>query len=149
MLLPASLAYLRPRTYDGMVRVGSAHDGGYLMPEAALGGAQMLLAFGLWVNWEFEAHLGRLRPGLPVHVYDHSVDARLFAQRMAGAALRLARRRGAARDLGEALTLPARYRRFFRGEVRHFRERITGRHDDAGDAPIDLVFERAGDARPR
>ena len=99
MLLPASLAYLRPRTYDGMVRVGSAHDGGYLMPEAALAGAQMLLSFGLWVNWEFEAHLRRLRPGLPVHVYDHTVDARLFAQRMAGAALRLARRcdwRGAA-----------------------------------------------------
>ena len=62
--------------------------------------------------------------------------------------MRLARRRGAARDLAEALTLPAGYRRFFSGEVRHFRERITGRRDDAGDATIDLVFERAGDARP-
>jgi hypothetical protein len=148
MLLPASLAYLRPRAYDRMIRVGSAHDGGYLLPEAALADAQMLLSFGLWVNWEFEAHLRRLRPGLPVHVYDHTVDARLFAQRVAGAALRLARRRGSARDLAQALTLPARYRRFFRGEVRHFRERITGRRDDDGDATIDLVFERAGDARP-
>ena len=62
--LPPSLAYLRPVIVDDLVRLGSAADGGYLLPQRVIGEIDAVLSFGLATDWSFEEQVARLRPGI-------------------------------------------------------------------------------------
>ncbi|WP_421853361.1 hypothetical protein [Oricola sp.] len=63
---------LRHRTCDCLIRLGSAHDGGYLVAEADLLRTDHLLSFGIGENWEFEQDFCQ-RNTVPVTAYDASV----------------------------------------------------------------------------
>ena len=72
---PARLpAFLRPEPVGELVRLGRDHDGGYLVPLAALHATKGLLSFGLNDDWSFEEAAVRRLPGIPVVAHDRSVS---------------------------------------------------------------------------
>jgi len=67
------LDLLRPQTYEGgKIRIGGAHDGGYVVPDAALD-CDAVLSIGIGSDVSFDLALAER--GLPVFQYDHTVAA--------------------------------------------------------------------------
>jgi len=145
--LPPSLAYLRPVIVDDLVRLGSAADGGYLLPQRVIGEIDALLSFGLATDWSFEEQVAHLRPGIPIHVYDHTVGAKSFYRAAKSRSLKWLGGRTSLEDVRLRWKTYARYRRFFSGRHRHYAERVFNRRDNPNDATLDIAFSRLDGAR--
>ncbi len=145
-------AALLPAECSDLCRVGSANDGGYVVPAQALRRASVLLSFGLSVDWNFERGALALNPGLVIHAYDHTVGPKHFVKSALsgafGAPLMLIRLRPrksmrSLRKLRNSLD----YFRFFSGSSRHFQQRVWF-NDDRGSASIDTIVARTGATAP-
>ena len=44
----------KPKFSYDLIRIGSNHDGGYLIEKSSLKSAEFLLSFGISTNWQFE-----------------------------------------------------------------------------------------------
>ena len=130
---------LRPVACDSLVRMGSANDGGYVVPLSAVKAANVLLSFGLSHNWTFERDFKRLNPAVLIHCYDHTVSFQTTIEysvrqllisilRFSGTALRRA---------AAWLDYPI----FFRGNVIHFKTRVWPDRQQES-ATIDDIFGR-------
>lgn len=146
-VLPASLACLRPVVVDDLVRVGNPNDGGYVLPERAIGPAGCLLSFGVNDDWTFEQDFHRRNPGCLIHAYDHTVNRRHFYRRAKMDFKRcLQLKRGAYDRFKKSREIYRDYREFFSSNRVHFSERIFDRLDGENDATMEKVFARvAGD----
>ena len=142
MQLPPELNYLQPRLYPDLVRIGSACDGGYLVPRSALSELDAVLSFGVSVDWNFEKQLRSIRPELDIHCYDHTVRAKLFARVLGKSILNLFRGRGSVSNVAARVGVWRDYPRFFRDRTVHFRERVFNRKYHKNDATIDAIFAR-------
>ena len=113
----------------GLVRLGSRHDGGYVVSREAITMANHLLSFGVATNWDFEKDAVALNPRLTVDAYDPSVNPRRFAQMAVRSSFSVPLRALAA-DFGGARKSLRRVRtaidyfRFFSGRVRHTPQRV-------------------------
>ena len=145
--LPPSLGYLRPFVVDDLVRLGGAADGGYLLPGRLLGEIDAVLSFGLATDWSLEESLARLRPGIPIHVYDHTVGAKSFYRAAKSRSLKFLGGRASLQDVRTRWKTYTGYRRFFSGRHRHYAERVFNRRDNANDATLDIAFGRLSEAR--
>ena len=147
MLLPPALNYLQPRVFADLVRIGSARDGGYLVPRSALSDIDAVLSFGVSVDWNFEKQLQAIRPGIDIHCYDHTVRPRRFVQYVAKGIRHVFRGRGSVSGVADRIGVWRDYGRFFRGRTVHFRERVFNRREKANDATIDAIFARIAGKR--
>lgn len=66
---------LKPEGGVPLVRIGSVHDGGYILPAALLERIDHVLSFGLGFNFDFERDMLRLTAVKRIDCYDHSVSA--------------------------------------------------------------------------
>jgi hypothetical protein len=75
-LLPLNKKYkfLVPKKCSDLKRVGSANDGGYVIPFNLLNECDSLLSGGIGDNWEFEENFLHLNPAVLIHAYDKTVD---------------------------------------------------------------------------
>ena len=106
-------SFLRPVAADDLVRIGSPHDGGYVVSQRMLEDAQFLLSFGLGENWAFEAAICDCLPArTPVcHAYDGSTSRQMPT--------------GVGRD-----DLIARYEALFDGNrALHFKQNVSLKND--------------------
>lgn len=55
------------------IRVGSAHDGGYVLPKQMLEDSDCLFSYGISSDITFDEHYIKLT-GKKVHAYDHTID---------------------------------------------------------------------------
>jgi hypothetical protein len=126
-------------------RLGSPHDGGYVVPIDAIERASMMLSFGLSTNWAFERDAVALNPRLKVEAYDHSIGKGMIVSLGIRAAVSVPLRlasfspRGAASS-ARKVRVSADYFQFFSGERRHHRKRIWYNRD-RGSAAIDEVID--------
>ena len=136
---PIQLSDLHPVACDLLARVGNTHDGGYVVPLAAVKAAGALVSFGLSHDWTFERDFKKQNPGAIIHCYDHTVSLRTAVQYSIGQLLRsvVLLRPAALRRIFTWID----YRRFFRSHGTHFRQRIWSDNRD-NSATIDDVFSR-------
>ena len=144
--LPPSLDYLRPFAVGDLVRLGGAADGGYLLPQSLLGEIDAVVSFGLATDWSLEEQLARLRPGIPIHVYDHTVGAKTFYRAAKSRSLKFLGGRTSFADVRMRWKTYTEYQRFFSGRNRHYAERVFNRRDNVNDATLDIAFSRLSDA---
>jgi hypothetical protein len=144
--LRPSLDYLRPVAVDDLVRVGKSADGGYLLPRSRLGDVDAVLSFGLATDWSFEEQLARLRPGIPIHVYDHTVGAKSFYRAAKSRSWKFLGGGTSFTDVRMRWKTYTGYRRFFSGRHCHYAERVFNRRDDQNDATLEVAFGRLSDA---
>ena len=145
--LPPSLDYLRPVVVDDLVRFGSSTDGGYLLPQRLIGEIDAVLSFGLATDWSFEEQLARLRPGIPIHVYDHTVGAKSYYRAAKSRSFKFLNGRTSFADVRMRWKTYTGYRHFFSGRHRHYAERVFNRRDNTNDATLDIAFGRLGAVR--
>ena len=119
---PIRLAEFHPVACESLVRVGSANDGGYVVPLNAIHSADALLSFGLSHDWTFERDFKNRNPRAIIHCYDHTVMVLSAFQYSMGQLARFLLRFDL-RYLRRAFAW-LDYMAFFRGDKIHFRQRI-------------------------
>jgi hypothetical protein len=125
-MLPASW---KPVAVGPLVRVGAAHDGGYVLAEAALKETSLLLSMGLSDDWSFEEDF-HARTGARILCFDGSVTRRFWIKH---AILNLLHRRPR-----RALRFAA-YRRFFARRGVEHRQQMIG-YDGPGSVSLDTLM---------
>jgi len=136
---PIQLSDFHPVACESLARLGSANDGGYVVPLTAVRAAHALLSFGLSHDWTFERDFKKYNPGAIIHCYDHTVSLRTALEYSVGQLLRfvLLFRSSALRKAFTWID----YRNFFRSEGTHFRQRIW-RDNQNNSATIEDAFRR-------
>ena len=141
--IPRDLNLLAPTIVPDLIRVGGAGDGGYVVSESSITSADCLISFGLCDDWTFEHDFLVLHPNAKIHVYDHTVSQRLFYRTFRKKLYRfLLGRFNELPELKRNWNIYKGYQHFFRGEVRHFRNRVHNKCDLPDDANIDLIMSR-------
>jgi hypothetical protein len=90
---------LKPVALDDLIRVGSKHDGGYVLPRRAIAATDILLSFGINDDWRFEEEFLHTRESLqnlprsakknPCQLF--AFDASVSAAKLRREAIQLAR----------------------------------------------------------
>ena len=136
---PIRLSDLHPVVCEQLARIGSANDGGYVVPLSAVKAAGALLSFGLSHDWTFERDFKKHNAGAAIHCYDHTVSLRTAFEYSIGQLMRfvLQFRTRALRKIFTWID----YLFFFRGDKIHFRQRIWRDNQD-NSATVDDAFGR-------
>ena len=130
-MLPANW---KPVPIGPLVRIGSAHDGGYTIPEAALGSSRILLSMGLSDDWSFEEEF-RARTGNRILCLDGSVTGRFWVKHALKSLLH-----GRVGRAGRFLA----YRRFFRQPQVEHRRLMVG-YDGNGSVSLGKILAELPD----
>ncbi len=64
---------LKPRPIAGLRRIGSPHDGGYVIPDGLISRTRVLLSLGISDDWSFESAFQKVQPSVRVVGVDGSV----------------------------------------------------------------------------
>jgi hypothetical protein len=136
---PIRLSNLHPVICESLTRIGSANDGGYVVPLKAVRAAKALVSFGLSHDWTFEREFKKRNADAIIHCYDHTVSLWTAFQYSIGQLLRfiLLFRTSALR---KTLTW-IDYIRFFRADGTHFKQRLWHNNENHS-ATIEDVFSR-------
>lgn len=159
---------LRPIDHAGLVRLGLHRDGGYVVPEAQVKSATVLLSLGMKDDWSFDRDFVRANAvadadavtiadaaadaagngAVRVIAVDGSVGSRFFLRQIRTSLVRvvlraIARDRRGARRHVAALRNAADYFRFFRCPHRHIRKMAAGA-DGASTVTLKTLLEMGG-----
>jgi hypothetical protein len=136
---PIQLSNLHPVACEKLTRLGSANDGGYVVPLDAVRAAGALLSFGLSHDWTFERDFKKHNANAVVHCYDHTVSLQTAFEYSIGQLLRFVVQ-FRTRALRKAFTW-IDYLLFFRADSVHFKQRVW--HDTRNNGvTIGDVFSR-------
>ena len=136
---PVQLSDFHPVACEQLARIGSANDGGYVVPLNAVRAAGALLSFGLSHDWTFERDFKKRNANAVVHCYDHTVSLRTAFEYSIGQLIRFVLQ-FRTRALRRAFTW-IDYIFFFRGDKIHFRQRIWRDNQD-NSATVEDAFGR-------
>jgi hypothetical protein len=136
---PVLLADFHPVACESLTRIGSANDGGYIVPLSAVKAADALVSFGLSHDWTFERDFKRHNFNAIVHCYDHTVSLRTAFEYSMGQLLRFLLKFRPSALLKTFTWID--YIVFFRADKIHFRQRIW-RDKQNNSATIEDVFRR-------
>jgi len=142
---PIQLSDFHPVACERLARIGSANDGGYVVPLGAVSAAGALLSFGLSHDWTFERDFKKHNADAVIHCYDHTVSLRTAFEYSIGQLIRFVLQ-FRTRALPKAFTW-IDYLFFFRGDKIHFRQRIWRDNQDHS-ATVDDAFGRLPAGRP-
>ena len=78
-MLPRELKPIYVKNFD-LIRIGSANDGGYVIPKKNINKIDLLISFGISDNWDFEKHLSKLT-NCSVEAYDFSIDSNFWIKK--------------------------------------------------------------------
>lgn len=120
---------------NAVIRIGSAHDGGYLVSPLSVTEATLLISMGINDDWSFEEDFQRLNP-VPMLCFDHTTGPRLWAHAFL---------RGIVKRRPHDLVKWLSYRRFFSGNVEH-RKQAVGYDTDGGVSLASILAETDSDA---
>jgi hypothetical protein len=147
------VSLLVPDSCHSLCRLGSAHDGGYVVALDTIRAARHLLSFGLATNWDFERDAVAVNPNLTLEAFDPSIGPRHFAGMVVRSALSVPLRfvsadPSGARSSARRVKTGVDYFRFFSRAARHTRKRVwyNSDRDSAaiGDVLADVRSKRCG-----
>ena len=116
-VLPRGLSI---RNCPDLVRIGSVHDGGYLVSAADIEHSEILVGMGINDDWNFEKDFVARR-GCPVIAYDASVGLEHFWRKFVRALSRVHKVRRTVQDYRRYVD----FKNFFRGDRQHI-EKFVG-----------------------
>jgi hypothetical protein len=138
---------LKPVEAGGLIRLGLPRDGGYVVPQAQVMSASVLLSLGMKDDWSFDKDVVRANAGVRVIAVDRSVGRWFFVRRIVASAFSVQTRRivGDRRQVRKHLAVlrnAVDYFAFFRGRHRHIRKMVAGR-DSASTVTIARLLQIA------
>lgn len=112
------------------------------MCTCALNDSEELISFGISDDWSFEQHAAKVSNLKSIYAYDYSVNFLQFLEKSTASIPKFLLRRLGVKAFLMALTLPIRYKMFFKGTFFHIISRITNYENSSIDITIDEVFSR-------
>lgn len=145
---------LRPVFCGPMVRCGRHHDGGYVLPAAALGHADGLISLGLNDDWSFDRDFAARHRMAPIACYDPTISHGKFILKALGRTLlfplaALIKPRDSLSRLRQAWHAAVDYGRFFRSRAVHHRLWISGNSSPGARSLSDAIAEPQFSGRSR
>jgi hypothetical protein len=149
MKLPKELSYLRPIKFNNLIRLGNTSDGGYVVPEITLKKIDGVISFGLNDDWSFEESLlDHIDKEINVHIYDHSVGIKAYFRQLCNNLLSIYGLSSLIfgtqkwRNIFSSISTIYNYLIFFKGNIKHFKNRVYNRIDFPCDIEIHEIFEK-------
>ena len=140
-VLSKSLNFLKPYVRSDMRRYGRFLDGGYVLPEKEISDIDYMISMGISDDWSLEEDLyNKLK--INIDAYDHTIGRRRFWREVRSEVYKLLVLRSNLRTCMQKIRVFVSYGNFFKGNVRHFQERISGRYTYGGDVVLTTVFGR-------
>lgn len=140
--LPTTLNFLAPSVGFDLIRLGSTHDGGYVVDKKSILDSDALISLGISADWSFDQAFLKLNPGVPVHGYDHTVSEKFFKRGFRKSVKRFFSLRSNFSEVMECYRLLKSYQDFFQGKNLHFQQRVHNRHDLDCDATFHEIIQR-------
>jgi hypothetical protein len=143
-----SLRAYRPRQFPDLIRVGSAHDGGYVLPASALRASGALLSLGVEANWEFEEAALGLQPAIAITCVDGTTGPEVIRARALKELRRALLRLRPVKTLRmlKLLGRAAAFRRFF--ATHEFLPLLVAASDGPGTASLATLLAHVRGADP-
>ena len=132
-------SYLRVVDVPDLIRLGSKHDGGYVVPRQAVIDSKMLLSFGLSTNWNFECDYHKLNPSAPIQAYDHTVSEKIFFRRAVVSLIRGLKGRISISEFLDSLRILVGWKKVTR-VITHHQRRVTDKATNEVDISIDQIL---------
>jgi len=140
--LPHQAEWLQPYETSGLIRIGSQHDGGYVVPDSKIEELDSLISFGIGRNWEFETSLKARSPKITIHGYDYSVSERMFYREARSALLNCLFLQKNISGLREKIRIYQSFKQTFSGNNTHFRQNIGIRENGKDTVGLNIAFQR-------
>lgn len=132
----------KPRQRDDLIRLGSKHDGGYIVTNKIVQNTDVLVGLGVSTDWSFEKEFHK-KTGCTVHCYDHTVNFRQLVKAAVRSCFNLFPHPNTAKI--HQILLPLEYKSFFSGSRRHFTERVGD--DPEKNTDCVKIFSRIPESR--
>lgn len=143
LMIPAELSFIAPDVVDDLIRVGGPHDGGYVLPKSVIAETKFLVSLGINDDWSFDEQFRRLKSDIPIHAYDYSISKKVLIKRTLETGLRASLGKAPIDEVRRGFRAFRSYGNFFRGPIRHFKERVYNRADGPLDVTLETVLHRA------
>lgn len=140
--LPAELSLLAPRVVEPLVRIGSAGDGGYVLPQRMLERSEFLVSLGINDDWSFDLDFAARSRLKGIHAYDHTISEKTFVQRARKSLRRLLHGKATLERVRQDYALLRSFRSFFGGPARHYAERVNHWPQHSHDVSLQTILER-------
>lgn len=124
-----------------LIRLGDKEDGGYVVPKLGITNLDAHISLGVGKDWSFERDLMKFNPNLTIHAYDHTVTEKGFLKDCLLHACMLFFS-GSINKIRTNFTKYTAFKKFFKSNVLHFRERVYNRIDNYNDVTIEEIFSR-------
>lgn len=135
------LNYLIPKKTQGLIRVGSNFDGGYVVAKKPFIDSDILISFGLGEIFNLEESF--VKSGRIVHVYDHTVNYRIFILRFLKQLRRFLHFKSNLSSIKNKFIILKNYIRIKNlKNFNHFKNKINNKKVSNIDIPIQNVFKK-------
>jgi hypothetical protein len=128
----------KPYYREDLIRIGSIHDGGYIVTKNAVKNSDFLVGLGIAADWEFEKEFNKLTK-CRVHCYDHSVSFKFFLKLSIGNFITCFFSPLFKTNI-DVVLLPVKYKSFFLNGKKHFKEKIGNNPDK--ETNVEKIFSR-------
>jgi hypothetical protein len=128
----------KPYYREDLIRIGSRHDGGYIVTKNSVNNSDFLVSLGIDADWTFEKEFNKLL-SCDVHCYDHSISFNYFLKLSIRHFIGCFFPRLLKKKIAVVL-LPIRYKLFFVNGKKHFKEKIG--NDPEKETNFEKIFSR-------
>ncbi len=140
---PYTLNFLSPVILDDLFRMGTKGDGGYVLPKSLVLSSDFLLSFGINDDWNFEIDFQKNVPNAKIHAYDHTISKKKFFGEVKKNIKRILTGKLSYLDsLKRSYQNYINYKKFFKGNIIHFNQRVHNRIESAEDSTIEEIFNK-------
>jgi hypothetical protein len=143
--IPQELNFLAPLTCTSLTRLGSIHDGGYLIPKSAINLTKTLISLGINWDWSFDAAFQEANPDVQVHGYDHTISSSTFRKNFIVGILKFLIFRNNLNNVLSRYSLYKNYKNFYIKKNTHFKEKVHNRNDFSNYVILETILQRVTD----
>jgi hypothetical protein len=142
-MLTKSFNFLLPAKVKNLTRLGRNFDGGYLVCEDTLNKCKNLITFGVGDDTSFERDFHKLKKPNNIHLYDYTVNYKLFFYIILKYLRRFITLRATASDVIYNINNFLNFKKFIaQSNVRLFKEKVVSKIKEKNDVNLDTVFLR-------
>ena len=135
-----------PIELNDLIRIGSRHDGGYVLSKRIIDNTKLLLSFGINRDWNFEKDFYNNKE-CKIYAFDYSIkDLPFVTKKLAKIKIRiiynmLRLKHSTVKDLRKQIELSKDFHHFFDNKKTIFIPKYLGEYDDEENICFDSIFK--------
>ncbi len=145
-ILNSELNYLKPIKIKNLIRLGRDYDGGYLVCKDTLNKCKNLITLGVGDDISFERDYDKLINAKNIHLYDYTVNYKLFFYIILKYIRRFLTFRASINNIIDSINNLLNFQNFIaQPNVKLFKEKVVFKIEDKNNVNIEKIFSRIED----